>query len=144
MKLSMGPAQALERLRAAIEPGDTLYTVLRHRAPSGMSRAVDVYAIRPDPERGPRAVHRYWLSYWIAAAGIGRWSERYEAVTIGGCGMDVGFEIVYSLGRILWPDGGPCTGPACHSNDHSNGDRDYTPGRIHSDGGYTLRQEWIG
>jgi len=128
-------AEALTMLREFVSPGDHLYTILRHVSRSGMLRIVQVvtfYDGRP-----------VWLG-WNVARAIGATYDRdREGVKVGGCGMDVGFEVVYNLGRALWPDGGPCTGPDCHSNDHSNGDRDYTPGRIHRDGGYTLRQSWL-
>ena len=39
--------EAIARLRNWIRPGDTLYTVLRHRAASGMSRSIDVYGFAP-------------------------------------------------------------------------------------------------
>lgn len=39
----------------------------------------------------------------------------------------MGFHVVYGLARTLWPDGYGCIGEHCPSNDHSNGDRDYTP-----------------
>ena len=123
-----------DKLRALLAPGDTLYTVLRHRAPSGMSRAVDVYRITNDePMR---------LTYWIGKAADFSYSERWEALTVQGCGMDVGFEVVYNTGRALWPDGFECAGDRCQSNDHTNGDRNYSP-HHHSDGGYALRHRWI-
>ena len=67
-----------------------------------------------------------------------------DGIKISGCGMDMGFEIVYQIGRALWPDGVPCIGEGCHSNDHSNErERNYTVGRMHGDSGYALRQRWL-
>jgi hypothetical protein len=82
--------------------------------------------------------------------------------------MDMGFHLVYNLSYSLFPDGFGCIGRAedyrfhCPSNDHSNGDRDYTPhmsenerlgadGSLctchathwHKDGGYALIQKWL-
>jgi len=31
----------------------------------------------------------------------------------------------------------------CASNDHSNGDREYVVGKIHSDPGYALKHRWL-
>lgn len=128
-------AEALETLRKHLRPGVTVYTILRHRARSGMMRVVDVYAIDGgEPLR---------LS-WSAAVATGyTYSRKHEGVAVQGCGMDVGFEVVYALGRALFPDGVPCIGPDCRSNDHSNGDRDYTPGKIHGDGGYAFNHRWM-
>lgn len=62
----------------------------------------------------------------------------------------MGFELVYSLSRTLFPDGFDCIGEGdgygtfCPSNDHSNDrTRDYSPGRHHGGGGYALRQRWL-
>jgi len=46
--------------------------------------------------------------------------------------MDMGFHLVSTLSYYLYPEGFGCTGKSegrdrCPSNDHSNGDRDYTP-----------------
>lgn len=148
-------AGAIARLRDWIKPGDTLYTVMRHRAASGMSRSIDVYGFTPAndapicPECGGSPVDetphesdcprvdvkpsqnvrlvKSWYSYNIVKAGIGSWDDKREAIRVGGVGMDMGFHIVYELGAILFPDGFGCTGEGCRSSDHSNGDRDYTP-----------------
>ena len=65
-----------------------------------------------------------------------------EGVPVSGCGMDMGFQIVYCLSSALYPDGFDCIGKDCLANDHFNGDRDYTPHR-HNDGGYALKQRWL-
>ncbi len=127
--------KAREWLRGIVKPGDTVYTVLRHVAPSGMYRTLDLYIIGED--RRPFRVTGY-----VAKATGMRYDRRHEALGVGGVGMDVGFEAVYNLGAALWPGGVGCTGEGCPSNDHNNGDRDYTP-HLHSDGGYTLRHEWM-
>lgn len=35
-----------------------------------------------------------------------------------------------------------CIGHGCPSNDHCNGDRDYTP-HHHNSGGYALKHRWL-
>lgn len=140
--------------RAALQPGDTLYTVLRHVAASGASRSIDVYGFWPDRigyQKNARLVAR-WYSRLIADAEIAAWDKKHEAVRISGGGMDMGFALVYGLSSALFPDGFGCIGAACPSNDHHNGDADYNvneskPGEErthwHLDGGYALRQDWI-
>ncbi len=119
-----------------LKPGDTVYTVLRHVSRSGMSRNISL--IRMD-ETGP------WDITYAAAQIMGRrMAKNTEGMVCGGCGMDMGFDAVYSLARSLWPEGYPCIGEDCPANDHSNGDRDYTPGHaVHKDGGYALKQRWM-
>ena len=87
------------------------------------------------------------VSRLVARAAGFRWDEKREALAVGGCGMDMGFHVVYSLARALYHkrDGSPgwqCIGKHCPSNDHTNGDRNYEP-HPHSDGGYALTQRWI-
>jgi len=138
--------EAIARLRSLVEPGDTIHTVLRSVSRSGMSRSIDAYVFKADERTGDLIKH--WLSYSIAQAGIGTWDNGRECVKMGGAGMDMGFALVYALSATLFPDGHGCTGERCPSNDHSNGDRDYTPDagsgtHWHTDGGYALRHRWI-
>lgn len=82
---------------AKLQPGDTLWTTVRHIAPSGMSRVIDLYIIREnEPLR---------ISWSTAELLQRRYSERYEGVTCQGSGMDMGFELVYSLSQKLFGDG---------------------------------------
>ena len=129
--------ESIKRLREIVEKSDrTVYTILRHVSRSGMSRLIDCYVIvnnRPQ-----------WISYHVAQACGYSLAEKNgdRCIRVGGCGMDMGFSIVYNLSSVLFPVY-TCTGEGCRSNDHVNGDRDYTVGKKHSDGGYALHQEWI-
>lgn len=137
----------IAKLRKDLKPGDTLSTVLRHVSSSGMSRVIDVYHLKA--VRGK--VVKSWLSYWIAKACDYSFQDKRgqsEGIKVGGCGMDMGFEIVYTLGRVLYPKGYGCIGANCHSNDHSNGDLSRAKHarkapHWHNDGGYALNHEWI-
>ena len=54
----------------------------------------------------------------------------------------MGFAVIYELSQALFPKGFECIGEKCPSNDHSNGDRDYTP-HHHNSGGYALKHRWM-
>ncbi len=125
--------EALETLRQWIKPGDTVYTVLEHVSSSGMTRDIKPVAIVDG-----KPVN---LAWYMARLGWKR-SPKYDGLRVGGCGMDMGFSIVYGLSRTLYADSFDCIGHDCPANDHSNGDRDYSPHR-HSDGGYALRHSWL-
>lgn len=134
-------AEAIARLKKILKPGDAVKCVLRHVSSSGMSRRIDFYHINRKGEM------IYLSGYISTACGITR-SRTKDGLVVSGCGMDMGFHVVYELARTLWPKGCPCIGKKCRSNDHSNGDRDYTPHtkskpHMHDDGGYALRHEWI-
>lgn len=150
---------ALAKLRDWIKPGDTIYTILDHVSSSGMSRAirvvlpqiryaydtegVDPTAIIDGKPTGVDFLHPNWAVGTVL--GLKHWKrngQEQDALILSGAGMDMGFHLVYSLSRALFPDGFACIGDGCPSNDHSNGDRDYTPHQ-HGDGGYCLKHRWL-
>ena len=113
-------AEARTRLLDVLKPGDTVYCILRHVSRSGMSRVISLYAKTPDGMQ--------WLDPFALKLGVGSGMDnKREGLKVGGCGMDMGFALVYELAHALFKDGFGCTGENCPSNDHGNGDRDYTP-----------------
>ena len=133
---------AIARLREWLKPGDTVYTVLRNVSRSGMQRTIGVLGIEL-PGRGDCAdpkIRDYTRN--VAMALDLRDDNRRSGVVIGGCGMDMGLEIVYQLSTVLFRDNFECIGERCPSNDHSNGDRNYKL-HPHRDGGYALKQRWL-
>jgi hypothetical protein len=157
--------EALAKLREILQPGATVHCVLRHVSRSGMSRSISLFAFPPG-ENSPTDI-----TYWAARALGESIDRKHDGIRIGGCGMDMGFALVYRLSSVLFPSGFGCIGEEpvrCPSNDHSNGDRDYTthglfdensmpenrePGsgektdgcrrHWHSSGGYALRHRWM-
>jgi hypothetical protein len=115
-------------------------TVLRHVSRSGMMRHISLFV----------AVEGEVIDItYYAAVLLGDNRADDGGIKITGCGMDMGFSLVYNLSRTLWPNGFDCIGEGdgsystrCPSNDHANGDRNYTP-HHHSDSGYLLKHHWI-
>lgn len=101
-------ASAIVYLRKLLKPGDTVYTVLKHVSRSGMSRNIDLYVV--SEER--RIV---WIGAQVGHA-IG--SPQSE--------MDMGFHVVYTLSRVLFPEG------SSEAIQTHNGD-----------GGYALKHQWL-
>lgn len=130
---------AITRLREILSPGDTVSTILDHVSRSGMTRHIRVLVPYVQKDGTVDYLHPNWL---VATAIGARLAKRGDGVVMGGCGMDMGFQLVYTLSRILFPDGFDCAGERCRSNDHSNGDRKRTP-HHHHDGGYALSQRWL-
>jgi hypothetical protein len=60
----------------------------------------------------------------------GRTLSDEGGIVCNGCGMDMGFDLVYSLGYSIWPKG----------TRKPHGTRNGQPGK---DGGYVLRHSWI-
>ena len=126
--------EAVTRLKDWLKPGDTVHCILRHRSRSGMFRVIDLVKIDKD---NIKAIG------WNAALAIDyKYDEEREGIEVSGCGMDMGFHLVYELSHALFPNGFTCTGNACPSNDHFNGDRNYRRHK-HNSGGYALKKSWL-
>lgn len=129
--------EAIEYLRGQLHPGDTIYTILRHVSRSGMTRIIDPVIMTPD---GPLSIAGWAAKTIDQPLDRDRWG-----VKMGGCGMDMGFALVYDIARVTFAGGFDCIGEGCPSNDHSN---TLYPDRIsgsmhHRDGGYALRARWL-
>lgn len=95
--------EQIEKLREWFPKGSTVYTILRKVSASGMSRQISVVCLRIDGDK-IIDLHPNWsvskaLGYRLNKGGA------HDAVVISGCGMDMGFEIAYSLASLLHGDG---------------------------------------
>lgn len=107
-------ADAKARLLEWVKPGDTVYTILRHVSRSGMQREIGLVLIDKDGDtKHPNH----------AAATVLGWplNKNGDGLKVGGCGMDMGFHLVYELSAALFPR-------------KAGGD---------VDGGYALKQRWL-
>lgn len=85
--------EALDRLKALIGKGETVYTVLRSVSKSGMSRRIDFYVIKEDKP--------IWITGSVAEVlglrySMDDWSKQ-KGAGVSGCGMDMGFHCVHNL-----------------------------------------------
>ena len=119
--------QFIDELKPLLKPtskGKTrIYTVLRHRSASGMKRSISLFYVDKDRE----LVN---LDYTASIILGDRIDNKNGGIVTTGCGMDMGFALVYNLGRALWPNGTP----------KPHGSRNGTPDK---DGGYALDHAWI-
>ena len=113
--------KALETLRGMLKPGDTVNTILRHVSRSGMSRSISL--LKGDED----------ITFWAARAMGDKIDQNNGGIKIGGCGMDMGFALVYNLGYCLFPEGFKVEGTG-RNGDKSGGDKD---------GGYALKHRWL-
>jgi hypothetical protein len=92
-----GAAAYVEQCKASLlkdlKPGDTVYTVLRHVSASGMSRRIDLFTFKNNEPQ--------FLS-GLAAGAMGYKQHKDGGIVVGGCGMDMGFHLVYELSRTLF------------------------------------------
>jgi predicted HAD superfamily phosphohydrolase len=93
--------EAEERLRELFDelPKKTAYTVTRKVSSSGMTRRMSVFVVDTDGDLRD-------ISYYVGAV-LG-WSITdvmgHRTVRVDGCGMDMGFHLVYSLSYALYRD----------------------------------------
>ena len=97
-------AEQLAKLREWFPKGSTVYTILRHVSKSGMQRQISVVCLEHDAARGIHPTH----PNFAVATVLDRPRKRgggSDAITCNGCGMDMGFDLVYSLACALHGDG---------------------------------------
>jgi hypothetical protein len=99
--------EAIAKLRDLLPPGTVVMTILRHVSRSGMSRSISCVIPAPDDSYGAPIFDITWL---VARALGGTIDQRHGGIKRGGCGMDMCWDLVYSLSRTLYPsqdgDGG--------------------------------------
>ncbi len=73
------------------------YTILKSVSASGMSRTMKVVTY----DDGRVLDITWWVSL---VSGVGTLTEKngQRVVRVGGCGMDIGFHLIYSLGVALY------------------------------------------
>jgi hypothetical protein len=154
-------------LLTVLKPGAEVKTILRSCSRSGMSRRISLVVAIEDNVQDIT---------WHAARAMGEATKqggRYVqdgGLVVGGCGMDMGFHVVYNLSRTLFPDGFPIAdgiAPNGHKmttgNFRGNHAKPLTPQdmaeyvrkgwKFHGrngdktgwdkDGGYALKQRWL-
>lgn len=112
-------------LKEGLSAGDTLYTVLTHESKSGMSRSIKIYTFKNNAMID--------ITYNVASALGDKIDPKNGGVKVQGCGMDMGFHIVYDLSHHLFPEGFKVEGTG-RNGDKSGWD---------NDGGYALKQRWL-
>lgn len=115
-------------LKARLPMGKEVYTVLRHVTKSGMSRSISLFIVENE-----QIVD---LTYFAARALDCRIDPKHGGVIRGGCGMDMGYDLVMSLSYLVH-------GYASKGLEGTNhvGPSNATPERFHA--GYTLIQRWL-
>jgi hypothetical protein len=114
-------AQQCADLRKILKAGQTVYTSCEQVSASGMSRRISLYIV----VKGD-IVNITRRASIITGFGL----SKNGGLIVQGCGMDMGFHAVYTLGRNLWPKG----------TRKPHGTRNGAPDK---DGGYALKHSWL-
>jgi len=97
----MNKEEAIKTLKEKIKKGDTLWTQLNHVSQSGMMRHISVRQIKKDYPLNWTRLISIALDWKQAKNKFGV----YNGIKVGGCGMDMGFHLVYTLSKVLYDDG---------------------------------------
>lgn len=104
--------QAVKDIKKIVKKGNTIYTVLRHVSKSGMFRRISCYVIKGNKP--------LYLDYYISDILSSVKLTDKQGLGVSGCGMDMGFSIVYDLSWAL-----------------------FCPNKYSKKAAYSLKQEWI-
>lgn len=105
----------------------TIYCILRHVSASGMSRRISFFMIKNNKP--------FHLDYLISQVTNYKRDRDHSGLRVGGCGMDMGFAVVYDFSHCIFPTGFKYR----KSEHHRNGDIS----KRDKDGGYALEQRWM-
>jgi len=123
-------AWALDKLQGWMPVGTRVYTVLRHKSSSGMSRCIDLFIIQNGEICN--------ISYYASIVTGWKINRTHGGLVLSGGGMDMGHHAVYTLGRILFPGGFiPSEGGADYGRNGSPADE------LDPAGGYALKHAWL-
>lgn len=107
---------AIKHLKTMIRAGGTVYTSCDHVSRSGMTRHIKCFVSYKGDIIN--------ISYYVSVI-TGTNMNKHGALVVGGCGMDMGFHVVYDLSYNMYRKG-------------------YTRnGEKRKDGGYALNQRWM-
>lgn len=106
-------AEAIKTLRRmGVKPGTAIYTTVTHVSKSGMGRHIRCYVVTRDAHTstkdGRKHVEHGITDITGLVAGACGFSQARKTgwdIAVHGCGMDMCFHVVYTLGRRMFPAG---------------------------------------
>lgn len=100
-------AEALAYLKRNLNEGDTVFYIVKNVSNSGMYRHIDFYTFKVKDvfEEGENRVQKVWLSGAISKVLGYPLKEKTQSLGVSGCGMNMGFAVIYNLAEVLFGDG---------------------------------------
>ncbi len=90
--------EAIKDLRSIVKSGDTVYHFVSHVSSSGMFRCISFMVIKKNKP--------ICLDWYIERICDYNRNEKHTGVSVSGCGMDMGFSVVYNLASAIFKDKG--------------------------------------
>mgnify|MGYP000694525204 CR=1 FL=1 len=116
-----------EKLLSMLNGNRDIYTLVKRVSSTGMSRHIQCFIVRDG-----KIVN---ITYWVSNILGYKINRDTGGLVVGGCGMDMGFHVVYSLSRSLFPDGFKLAEGEYGRNGDKSG--------VDTNGGYCLKQQWL-
>ena len=87
--------KAINQLKEVLDKaGRKVYCIIKSVSSSGMNRNIDFYCFTTNKDK---TIGKHWLSYRIAGILDYPFNDKKETIKVNGCGMDMGFSVVYNL-----------------------------------------------
>ena len=103
----MDKKEAHAWLKKHVHQGDTIYYIVKRVSNSGMYRHITFYTFKTKNEfaEGENPIQKVWLTRAISTVLGYTFKNKTDCIGISGCGMDMGFHVIHSLGHELFGDG---------------------------------------
>lgn len=111
-----------DKYHKGIRQGEIIYTILRHVSRSGMYRVIDAVIMRKNEPVSIFAVLSQTAKDEIKE--MYKLEEKGTGFKVNGCGMDMGFDLVYNISSLLFKN-----------TQHNKKQKE--------DVGYWLKQRWL-
>ncbi len=100
-------AEAMEYLKRNLAEGDTVFYIVKNVSNSGMYRHIDFYTFKVKDvfDEGEPRVQKVWLSGAISKVLGYPLKQKTNSLGVSGCGMNMGFAVIYNLAEVLFDDG---------------------------------------
>ena len=100
-------AEAMDYLKRNLAEGDTVFYIVKNVSNSGMYRHIDFYTFKVKDvfAEGEQRVQKVWLSGAISKVLGYPLKEKTNALGVSGCGMNMGFAVIYNLSETLFGNG---------------------------------------
>lgn len=122
---------AIAFLKKNLKPGATVYTIVRHVSSSGMSRSISAFIVLKNEHTKKQEIQ--CIDFWVSRALEQNFDRNKGGLKVHGCGMDMCFDLVYRIGRKLYPKGFKLPKGKRGRNGDTSG--------FDTDGGYALHYE---
>ena len=92
----MDKKQAVQEVKKLVKKGDIIYCILDHVSQSGMMRHISFFVIKKNTPIRLNWYISHILDYKLT---------KEKSLKVSGCGMDMGFSVVYNLSQELFKNG---------------------------------------